>query len=32
MIKFFTSFIDYFAEVKTETYRLLDQHGLSDHD
>lgn len=32
MIKFLTSFIDYFAEVKTETYRLLDKHHLADHD
>lgn len=32
MIKFLTSFIDYFVEVRHETYKLLDQHGLSDSD
>lgn len=30
MIKFLSSFIDYFIEAKEEAYQLLAKHGLTD--
>lgn len=30
MVKFLNSFIDYFIEVREESYALLAKHGLTD--